>query len=159
MNMLRTAPGTFVTDSTRGLIASGVVRLAMPRDADRRHNLLPAGKRAGILTISGSTLTPDHLAKAGVPEETPIGSTEGGREFTRVILNDELELDTNLARQDNVDAARALKNANPSLGAIVLECTNMVPYASDIQAATGLPVFTIYSFIQWFQQGLAPRRF
>ena len=30
--------------------------------------LLPAGQRAGILTISGSTLTPAHLKGAGVPE-------------------------------------------------------------------------------------------
>jgi len=126
---------------------------------DMVNRLLPAGRYAGILTISGSALTPDHLTKAGVPAGTPIGTTEGGREFTRVILNDELDMDTDLARQDNVDAATALKDANPSLGAIVLECTNMVPYASDIQAATGLPVFSIYSFIQWFQQGLVPTRF
>ncbi|SPH24856.1 hypothetical protein DEA8626_03890 [Defluviimonas aquaemixtae] len=122
------------------------------------NRLLPKGRRAGILTISGSTLTPAHLDKAGVPPGTPVGSTEGGREFTRVILNDEAELDTELARQDNVEAALALRAANPDLGAIVLECTNMVPYAADIRAACGLPVFSIFSFIRWYQEGLAPAR-
>ena len=121
--------------------------------------LLPVGKRAGILTVSASSLTPKHLEKAGVPAGTPVGSTEGGREFTRVLLDNEMELDVDLARQDNVDAARALMAANPDLGAIVLECTNMIPYAADIREATGLPVFSIETFVRWFQAGLVPRRY
>ncbi len=121
--------------------------------------LLPPGKRAGILTISGSTLTEAHLMSAQVPEGTPIGTTEGGREFTRAILGNEKTLDVDLARADNVTAAKALVAAHDDIGAIVLECTNMVPYAADIRAATGLPVFSIESFVTWFQSGLAPRRF
>ena len=120
--------------------------------------LLPPGKRAGILTISASTLTPAHLAAAGVPEDTPIGSTEQGAEFTRAILGNELTLDVDAARADNVSAAMAMVDAHPDLGAFVLECTNMVPYAADIRAATGLPVFSIESFVTWFQSGLSPRR-
>jgi len=123
------------------------------------NRLLPAGRRAGILTISASTLTPLHLDKAGVPEGTPVGTTEGGREFTRAILGNELELDVDAARRDNVDAARALVASNPDLGALVLECTNMVPYASDIRLATGLPVFSIETFVRWFQAALVPRTY
>jgi Asp/Glu/hydantoin racemase len=123
------------------------------------NRLLPSGKRAGILTISGSTLTGEHLAKAGVPEGTPIGTTEGGREFTRVILDDLPELDVEAARRDNVEAALDLARSNPDTGALVLECTNMVPYAADIREATGLPVFSMETFISWFQAGLVPRRF
>jgi len=126
---------------------------------DLVNRLLPPGRRAGILTISGSSLTPAHLAAAGVPEGTPIGSTEGGREFTRVILGNEEELDVELARADNVEAALALVRAHPDLGAIVLECTNMVPYAADIRAATGLPVYSVFSFIRWFHESLSPTRF
>ncbi|HPE24173.1 aspartate/glutamate racemase family protein [Albidovulum sp.] len=123
------------------------------------NRLLPPGRRAGILTISGSTLTARHLDKAHVPQGTPVGSTEGLREFTRAILGNELQLDVEAARQDNVDAARALQAAHPDLGAIVLECTNMIPYAADIRRATGLPVFSILSFVTWFQSSLQPRVF
>jgi Asp/Glu/hydantoin racemase len=123
------------------------------------NGLLAPGKRAGILTISASTLTEDHLAKAGVPAGTPVHSTEGGVEFTRAILGNARTLDVTLARQDNVEAALQMQARHPELGAIVLECTNMVPYAADIRAATGLPVFTIESFVSWFQSGLSPRRY
>ncbi|MCQ2006036.1 aspartate/glutamate racemase family protein [Rhizobium sp. NRK18] len=123
------------------------------------NRLLAPGKRAGILTISGTALTPLHLEKAGVPEGTPIGTTEGGREFTRAILDNELYLDVDAARLDNVDAALKLQADNPDLGAIVLECTNMIPYAADIRQATGLPVFSIETFVRWFQASLVPTRF
>jgi len=126
---------------------------------DMVNRLLPAGKRAGVLTISASTLTPAHLEKARVPEGTPIGSTEGGREFTRAILNNELELDVQAAREDNVEAALKMQREHPEIGALVLECTNMLPYAADIRDATGLPVYSMLSFVSWFQSGLVPRRF
>lgn len=123
------------------------------------NRTLSPGRRAGVLTIAATSLTPAHLAAAEVPDGTPIGTTEGGREFTRAILGNEPALDVALARQDNIDAARALQAAHPELGAIVLECTNMVPYAADIRAATGLPVYSIYTLVTWFQSSLVPRRF
>ncbi len=123
------------------------------------NRILPAGKRAGILTISGSTLTESHLTAASVPLDTPIGSTENGIEFTRAILDNELELDVTLAEKDNVEAALALKAQHNDLGAIVLECTNMEPYSAQIARATGLPVFSIQTFVRWFQNGLVPRRY
>lgn len=119
--------------------------------------LLPFGRRAGILTISASTLVKRHLTNAGAPEDTPIGTTEGMREFTRAILGNEAEMDIEAARADNVEAAVAMKDAHPDLGAIVLECTNMIPYAADMNRATGLPIYSMASFVTWFQSGLTPR--
>ncbi|WP_137699382.1 aspartate/glutamate racemase family protein [Marimonas lutisalis] len=120
------------------------------------NRVLPRGRRAGVLTISATSLTPLHLERARVPEGTPIGTTEGGREFTRAILDNEEFLDVEAARADNVEAALALQKANPELGAIVLECTNMSPYAPDIARATGLPVFSIVTLVTWFRQSLVP---
>ncbi|MEM6825095.1 MAG: aspartate/glutamate racemase family protein [Pseudomonadota bacterium] len=119
--------------------------------------LLPPGKRPGILTISASTLTEDHLKAARVPEGTPVGTTEGGREFTEAILGDAPKLDVAAARADNVEAALALQADHADLGAIVLECTNMTPYASAIARATGLPVFSAANFVRWFQASLVPQ--
>ena len=123
------------------------------------NRLLPPGKRAGILTICASTLSPEHLQKANVLEGTPIGTTEGKREFSRVILENELELDVEAARADNVEAASELMSAHEDIGALVLECTNMVPYAADIRDATGVPVYTMENLICWFQSSLNPKRF
>jgi Asp/Glu/hydantoin racemase len=121
---------------------------------------LPPGRRVGVLTVSKGSLTPAHLEAAGVPLDTPVMGTEGGREFFRVLIKaDAVDMDVALAEQDILEAGRALAAAHPEVGAIVLECTNMPPYAAALQAAVGLPVFDIYSLITWFHAGLRPRRF
>ncbi len=110
---------------------------------------LPPGQRVGVVTVSAGSLTPAHLEKVGV-----------GREFFRVLIKAEKDdMDVDLARQDVVEAALDLVARHPEVGAIVLECTNMPPYAAAVQAATGRPVHDIYSMITWFHAGLRPRVF
>ncbi len=55
--------------------------------------------------------------------------------------------------------AKDLITFHHKLGAIVLECTNMSPYASDIQAVVGLPVFDMYSLMQWIYSALVKNIF
>ncbi len=121
---------------------------------------LPPGKRVGVVTISGSTLTPAHLESAGVPLDTPVTGTENGREFFRVIIRAEKDdMDVALAQQDIVDAGKELVAHHPDVGAIVLECANMPPYSAALRAEVGLPVYDVYSMINWFHAGLRPRVF
>ncbi len=121
--------------------------------------MLPDGKRAGILTISAGTLDKDHLNAANAPLDTPIAGTDSGQEFSRKILDDAPEIDFDACRQELLSAASSLVKKHEGIGAIVLECTNMVPFAADIRKLTGLPVYSIYSHICWLQSGLMPSRF
>ena len=121
---------------------------------------LPPGRRVGVLTICRATLTPRHLECVGAPADTPLEGTEDGREFFRVLIKAEKrDLDVAAAREDILEAGRRLVRAHADVGAIVLECTNMPPYAAALQGALGLPVYDIYSMIQWFHAGLRPRAF
>jgi len=121
--------------------------------------MLPPGKRVGILTISKETLTEQHLDAANISHDTPVVGTDANSEFASGILNDRAELDFDKCYQDNLNAASKLMKQHSDIGAIVLECTNMVPYAAAIRKLTGVPVYSIYSFVSWFQAGLLPRRF
>ncbi len=123
------------------------------------QKLLPPGKKVAVLTISKATLTTEHLKAAGVPLSTAIMGTDQGQEFSRTILDDEMELDIEKARNDLLQAGQQLMQAHPDTGGIVLECTNMVPYAKDLRATLGVPIYSIYSFVTWFQAGLIPRHF
>lgn len=123
------------------------------------QNLLPARRRVGILTVNSKVLTQAHLEAVGVDPETPIQGTEGGRELSRVLIGDEPTLDVDKARQDMLDAGDSLLAAHENIGAIVLECTNMGPYARVLAEHTDLPVFDVVSFLTWFHAGLAPRHF
>jgi Asp/Glu/hydantoin racemase len=122
------------------------------------ERLLPPGKRVGVLTISAASLTPEHLAAAGVALDTPIVGTEGGREFSRALLGNELQLDVAQAEADILAAGDQLIARHPEVGAVLLECTNMCPYAAALNERLGVPVFDMVSFVTWFHGGLVPRR-
>ena len=123
------------------------------------ERVLPPGRRVGVVTVEAKSLTPRHLECAGARPDTPVEGTEGGDEFTRVLLGDELALDPDRAREEVVAAGCRLVERHPEIGAIVLECTNMPPYAAEMSRTTGLPVYDFHSFVCWFQAGLRPRTF
>jgi Asp/Glu/hydantoin racemase len=122
--------------------------------------MLPPGQRVGIITVCGRSLTPAHLAAAGVAPDTPFVGTEDGKEFFRVLILDEKQdMDVGLAAQDILHAGRTLMQRHKEIGAIVLECTNMPPYAHALHEALGVPVYDIYSLITWLHAGIRPRDF
>jgi Asp/Glu/Hydantoin racemase len=120
------------------------------------HRLLPAGRRVGIMTVNSAGLTPEHFAGAGIGDiPVAVAGMEDEKEFTRVMLGNEIVLDVDVAREEHVRVARRLVEEHPDVGAIVLECTNMPPYAADIQRATGLAVFDIVSLVTMVHTALA----
>lgn len=119
--------------------------------------MLPAGQRAGVLTVDAGRLSPAHLAAAGAPPDTPIAGTERGRELTRVVLEDRATLDPAAAEADVLEAGERLARDHPELGAVVLECTNMPPYAGALSRRLGLPVFDAVTLLTWFRTAAAPR--
>ena len=123
------------------------------------ERLLPPGKRAGVLTVSAANLTEAHLVAAGADPATPVVGTDGGSEFSRVMINDEERLDVAAAERDILAGGDALVEKHDGIGAVLLECTNMVPYARALSQRLRLPVFSIYTFVTWFHSGLVPRAF
>ncbi|HVX31196.1 MAG TPA: aspartate/glutamate racemase family protein, partial [Nitrolancea sp.] len=118
--------------------------------------LLPPSRQVGVLTIEAASLSPRHLAAAGIadPARVPIvGLDEAGGYFTRQILGDQTDLDVERAAEEHEIATRLLLERHPSVAAIVLECTNMPPYAEPIRAVSRLPVYDLTTLIGWAMGG------
>jgi Asp/Glu/hydantoin racemase len=115
------------------------------------HRMLPAGRAVGILTVNASALRAEHMVGAGIAPDVPmvVAGLETEKEFTRVMLDDQLTLDVETARQEHLTVVRRMMDSHPEIGAIVLECTNMPPYADAIRRLTGLPVFDLTTLLAW----------
>ena len=124
------------------------------------HAMLKPNQKVGIITIDAQALSRKHLEAAGaasVPHV--IAGTEDEQEFSRAILGNESELDTVRSESELVKVADRLVSGNPDVAAIVLECTNMTPYAAGIQEKVGLPVFDIYTLVQYVHLATVRRPF
>jgi Asp/Glu/Hydantoin racemase len=125
------------------------------------HRMLAAGRKVGILTASASSLSPAHLAGVGA-ESVPvrIAGMAGQPEFREVILEGKRDdLDPRRLRSEVLGVAEALLLGNPDVAALVLECTDLVPFAHDIQARTGVPVFDIVTLTGLVHASLNRRPF
>jgi len=123
--------------------------------------MLAPGRSVGIITIDAGSLTASDLAQAGISPEMPVHveGVENDEHFADAILNDRSTLDVERCAQEHERAARRLLDAHPDIGAFVLECTNMPPYALRIQAATDLPVFDIVTLTNWVHAALVREPF
>ena len=61
--------------------------------------------------------------------------------------------------QEIVGLARNLAAENPEIGAIILQCSDLPPYAWAIQRATKLPVFDMTTLIDWVYRAVVRRPF
>lgn len=93
--------------------------------------LLPPGKRVGILTISAADLGPAQLRAANAPIDTPVGGLPRQSHFASVFLDDGQTLDRQRAQTELLAAADDLRRRHPEIGALVLECTRVHVWLSD----------------------------
>jgi hypothetical protein len=109
--------------------------------------LLPLLPDAGVVTVDAAALGADHLRAAGAAAATPVEGLAPGCAFQRTLLEDRAVLDLDDARAQTVAAAQRLVARHPRLTDLVLECTNMPPYADAVRAATGRRVHDITTLI------------
>ncbi len=107
-----------------------------------------AGQCCGVLTIDAPALEASQFAGVGADPATLVGGVAAGCEFQRRVIGNQPCMDFRQAEQDVVSAALALTQKHPEITTLVLECTNMPPYAEAVRAATGKRVEHIVSLIE-----------
>src|SRR5690606_7096040 len=107
-------------------------------------------RRVGIITADAGALTSGHFEALDISPQIPlaIGDMKAQVEFREAILEERGTLDSDAIEREAVEVARDLVRRHPDTGAILLECSDLPPYACAIQEATKLPVFDFITMIR-----------
>ena len=111
--------------------------------------LLRPDQKVGVLT-ERPHLTERHFRGVGwSPETVPVvvKSLPPDAVFPTVFIDNGLESDTAILEREMVTFAERVAREHPEVGALVLECTNFVPYSQAMRRATGLPVYDLYTLV------------
>jgi hypothetical protein len=111
--------------------------------------LLRPDQKVAILT-ERPHLTDRHFAGVGwSPRDVPIVVTSlpADAVFPTVCIDNGLEADTGVLEAEMVELARTTVREHPEVGALVLECTNFVPYSQAMRRAVGLPIYDLYTLV------------
>ncbi len=117
---------------------------------------LAPGRKVGIITANRSCLTEEHFESVGITSEMPLAiyGMEDQEEFRTSILEEKGTLDSDLIRIEVTDVARRMVSENPEVGAVLLECSDLPPYAAAVQEAVDLPVFDFITMINHVHSAL-----
>ena len=122
------------------------------------HRALKPGQQVGIMFADASSVNPNMMEACGITPDMPVvcAGMEDKPEF-RHILDGTGELDFAVLEGELIDRARQIVADNPDVGAILLECSDMPPFAHAVQTAVGLPVFDFITMINWIYYGVVQR--
>ena len=120
---------------------------------------LKPSQRIAVLAASGEDLKDTLLEKMGANPKDCLIQDIGKLESFAPIRYGRTELDNARLAKDLVQMSQAMVRENPDIGDILLECSDLPPYAYDIQAATGLPVFDFITLINWVKQAVVQKRY
>ena len=96
-----------------------------------------------VLTINANSLTTELPQAAGVPPES---------HFRQQIPGNQPTLDLARAEAELVALVNDLKTSHPAAQNLVLECTNLPPYAQALAEASGLSVHHLMTAIARYTQ-------
>lgn len=112
-----------------------------------------------VLCASGDDMNQEFLAKVNADLDDCIIQDVGSLESFAPIRWGKTELDNRRLSKDLAELALSVVSEHPEIGAILLECSDLPPYACDIQRATGLPVYDFISLINWVEHAVVQKRY
>lgn len=124
--------------------------------------ILPPSQALGVLTYDSRRLQRAHIESAGVHasliDRVHIAGAPAGGHLHRLVQQN-AEYDHEQIEAELVATVQHLLREQPKISALVLECTQMPPFAEAIQRGAGkaLHVYDVYSMVTWFYGGLVKR--
>jgi len=124
-----------------------------------RRGLKP-NQKVGVICAVADSLTPKLLSQCGIDDlsNIVIAGAQDLPEFQN-ILQCTGSFNSHEIEQQLVELAKQLVSNNPDIGAILLECSDMPPYAWAIQNAVKLPVLDFTTLINWVYNTVVRRPF
>jgi Asp/Glu/hydantoin racemase len=113
------------------------------------------GRRCGVITIEAASLGAAHFLGVGADPATPVEGITPDSALHCTLLQDLPTLDAADAQAQVLAAAARLRWRHPDIDTLVLECTNLPPYAPALRAATGLRVLDVVTLLDARMAALA----
>lgn len=112
-------------------------------------------QQLGIIAADAKAITPAVLEQCDIDDRSRLKITSAIEmpEFRKLLTAPQNFSSDRLDEEIGNFSARFAEE-NPDLGAILLQCSDLPPYAHTIQRASGLPVYDMALLINWLQSSL-----
>lgn len=112
-------------------------------------NMIGKDNIVGVITANKSALTKEHFHACGITDDinVEVMGLENEKQWSKIFDNPDERFDIDAVTEEIIGVAKKGITKYPKIGAIVLECTDLPPYAAKIREAVNLPVFDFNSMM------------
>ncbi|MBR5217068.1 MAG: hypothetical protein IKV68_01770 [Oscillospiraceae bacterium] len=122
--------------------------------------MIGKNRTVAVITANKSSLSPAHMHACGITDEmnVKVFGLEEAKEFRKIFDQPDVKFDMDGVSEEIMGVARRAVAENPEIGAIVLECTDLPPFAARMREELDLPVFDINSLVGHVAMSLSELR-
>lgn len=119
---------------------------------------LKSNQQIGVLTADAEGISESLLQSCGVncTDNIVLKDLKELSEFS-AIIDSRGNFDNQKLQEEVLQATSEMMDDNPDIGAILLECSDLPPYAADIQNIAHKPVFDFITMINWVHMATAQK--
>jgi len=115
-----------------------------------------------VVTAAAKLLSKDFFSAVGVDSSDRIHlvGLDNSVAFNSICMGATgIVLETDELRDDILQCIEQARTQDTNVGAVLLECTSLPPYAVDVHQNTGLPVFDFISCVEWLHRAVIPKHY
>ena len=115
-----------------------------------------------VVTAAAALLSEEFFSAVGADrsDRLSIVGLDDSVAFNSICMGASgIVLETDELRDDVLAGIEKARAGDPNIGAVLLECTSLPPYAADVNNATGLPVFDFVSCVEWLHRAVVPKHY
>ena len=115
------------------------------------HKMLGPDRSIAVITAKKSALKLEHLRAAGITADIRpnILGMENSPEWNKIFTAPDDDVDLDVIADDVIGTAKEAVSQDKSIGAFVLECTDLPPFSEPIRQELHLPVFDFVTLIEF----------
>lgn len=124
--------------------------------------ILPPGQKIGVITADSSLLDTALLDAVGVKvslDRIVVRGMEDSPHFVSTFLEEKGILDVGEVEREVVSVAKKLLSEEADVGVVLLECSDLPPYAQKVQQSIDRPVFDYVTMINYVHAAIVKSPF
>lgn len=118
---------------------------------DFMARIVPPSRSIGIVTASKQALDDELLSRVThvPPDRLAIAGLDNAPHFADAVFEENGVFDDEIVEEEVLAVTDQIMESGREIGAILLECSLLPPYAAAVQKRTGLPVFDYNTMIRY----------
>ncbi len=115
-----------------------------------------------VVTAAARLLSEEFFAAVGADlhDRITLAGLDESKVFNAMCMGGTaITCDLEALRADILDRIADARSRDPRIGAVLLECTSLPPFACDVRQATGLPVFDFIACVEWLHRAVVPKHY